>query len=253
MNNKVTIITVTFNCEQILEETIKSCISQDYSNKEYIIIDGASTDGTIKIIKKYASYISYWKSEPDKGIYDAMNKGIEHSTGDWIIFMNAGDFFAAPNVLSRIFNNQKSLDSIGVIWGQNNTITNNGIFKDECNMPFWKQKSKYKNMGFNHQSVLVNLHILQKEKLYFDLSYKMTADYNMIYKLYNKSYPFHFVNFPISTIDGINGLSANNRRRQRYEEAKVCGCDKTLAFFFYTNYKSIRASIKSLLKYLRII
>jgi len=88
----ITIITVVYNGEKYLEETIKSVINQTYPNVEYIIIDGGSTDGTLDIIKKYEDYIDYWVSEKDKGIYDAMNKGILVSNGKYLLFLNADDF-----------------------------------------------------------------------------------------------------------------------------------------------------------------
>ena len=81
---KLSIITVSFNCVNEIEETILSVINQDYPNLEYIIIDGGSTDGTVDVIKKYESRLTYWKSEPDKGLYDAMNKGIMKATGEWV-------------------------------------------------------------------------------------------------------------------------------------------------------------------------
>lgn len=251
--NKVTIVTVTYNCNTILEETILSCISQDYVNKEYIIIDGASKDGTVDVIKKYADKINFWISETDKGIYDAMNKGIEHATGDWIIFINAGDYLADSYVLSRIFGYDIKSD-IGVIWGQNNTITEKGIVRCLCEKPFWAKSGRYKTMGFNHQSVLVRLSILKENNMKFDLSYKLTADYNMIYSLYNNmGVVFLYMPFPISTVEGVDGASATHRRLQRAEEARVCGCDKTFGFFLYTNYKSLRATLKNVLKNINII
>ena len=88
---KITFITVCYNAIDTLEKTILSIINQTYPNIEYIIIDGASTDGTVDIIKKYEHKLSYWISEPDKGIYDAMNKGLKRATGDYINFMNADD------------------------------------------------------------------------------------------------------------------------------------------------------------------
>ena len=99
----ISIITVVFNGEKYLEETIQSVINQTYSNVEYIIIDGGSSDGTLDIIKKYEERIDYWVSEKDKGIYDAMNKGIDVASGEWINFMNAGDGFYADDVLDKIF------------------------------------------------------------------------------------------------------------------------------------------------------
>ena len=96
--NLISVITVCYNAENNLERTILSVLNQTYSNIEYIIIDGGSTDGTIDLIKKYADKITYWQSETDKGIYDAMNKGIQKATGEWINFMNAGDLFSSTTI-----------------------------------------------------------------------------------------------------------------------------------------------------------
>ena len=100
----ISIITVVFNGEKKLEKTISSVINQTYDNLEYIVIDGSSKDGTIDIIKKYEDKINYWVSEKDSGIYEAMNKGILASKGDYINFMNAGDFFTRKNLVSEVVN-----------------------------------------------------------------------------------------------------------------------------------------------------
>ena len=99
-NPLVTIITVVFNGEQLIEETVLSVLNQSYNNVEYIVIDGGSDDGTLKILSKYNDKIDYWLSEPDNGIYDAMNKGIALASGEWINFMNCGDRFASTDVLN---------------------------------------------------------------------------------------------------------------------------------------------------------
>ena len=99
----ISVVTVSYNAVSTIEQTILSVINQTYPNVEYIIIDGGSTDGTVDIIKKYADKIAYWVSEPDKGIYDAMNKGVVVATGEWINFMNAGDIFTDSDVIDKLF------------------------------------------------------------------------------------------------------------------------------------------------------
>src|SRR5659263_50658 len=100
---KVSIITVNLNNDDGLPKTIESILSQSFIDYEYLIIDGGSTDNSLDILIKYANRITYWVSEPDKGIYNAMNKGIAHATGEWIIFMNSGDVFRNDEVLANVF------------------------------------------------------------------------------------------------------------------------------------------------------
>ena len=114
MKDKVTVVTVSYNADKVIEPTIKSVVNQTYPNLEYVIIDGSSTDNTLNIIKKYSNKISAWYSEPDRGIYDGMNKGLDVATGDWIIFMNAGDRFLHKNVLKDFFEEKE--------WGDNTAV-----------------------------------------------------------------------------------------------------------------------------------
>jgi glycosyltransferase involved in cell wall biosynthesis len=100
----ITVVTVVFNNVTSIEKTILSVLNQSYSNLEYIVIDGGSSDGTLEVIEQYKSRISQYVSEPDQGIYDAMNKGINIATGEWINFMNSGDQFSDEDTLSRVFN-----------------------------------------------------------------------------------------------------------------------------------------------------
>lgn len=101
MNNTplITVVTVCYNAVNELEKTMLSVLNQTYDNIEYIVIDGGSKDGTVDIIKKYADRLAYWVSEPDKGIYDAMNKGIHAAKGEYLIFMNGGDSFKSDKAL----------------------------------------------------------------------------------------------------------------------------------------------------------
>ena len=97
------IITITYNAVRLVEQTLLNVLSQSYPNIEYIVIDGGSTDGTVDIIRRYESGLAYWVSEPDKGIYDAMNKGLQKATGDYVWFINAGDTLCSSDTVHQSF------------------------------------------------------------------------------------------------------------------------------------------------------
>lgn len=113
---KVSVVTVTFNCQDVIESTVRSVVNQDYGNVEYIVVDGGSKDDTLDILNRYRSRFAYFISEKDNGIFDAMNKAIIASTGDWILFLNAGDILASANVLSGIFSKSYG-GRVGVVFG----------------------------------------------------------------------------------------------------------------------------------------
>lgn len=113
---KISIITVSYNAVKTIEQTILSVINQSYSNTEYIIIDGGSTDGTVDIIKKYEDRLAYWVSEPDNGMYDALVKGMKHVTGDICAYINADDFYQlyAFDIVKDVFKNTKRMWITGI-------------------------------------------------------------------------------------------------------------------------------------------
>jgi len=121
----ISVVTVSYNAVSTIEQTILSVINQTYPNVEYIIIDGGSTDGTVDIIKKYADKIAYWVSEPDKGIYDAMNKGVVVATGEWINFMNAGDIFTDSDVIDKLFHQNIIINRVGIVFGDTLVVFRN--------------------------------------------------------------------------------------------------------------------------------
>ena len=100
---KISVITVTYNCAALVERTMQNVLRQTYPNLEYIVIDGGSTDGTAGIIARYADRLAYTVSEPDRGIYHAMNKGVQAATGEWVLFRNAGDYFFNDRVIADVF------------------------------------------------------------------------------------------------------------------------------------------------------
>lgn len=183
----ISIITVVFNGEKYLEETIQSVINQTYDNVEYIIIDGGSTDGTLEIIKKYEDYIDYWVSEKDSGIYDAMNKGVGLSAGKWVNFMNSGDYFYTPNAVLNIFS-KIAPEGVDVVYGDHEIR-----YSSLKSKVVWASKDLsliWKGMIFSHQSTFVDRGILKKYR--FNIFNKIAADYELFYNLsLNKSRFYH--------------------------------------------------------------
>src|SRR5574344_15988 len=116
MSNKISVITVVYNDVHHIRKTIESFFSQTWEDKEYIIIDGGSTDGTVDIIKEYSDRLAYWCSERDGGIYDAMNKGISHATGDWINILNSGDYFYSRKSLEKLLT-LINIEGVDVVYG----------------------------------------------------------------------------------------------------------------------------------------
>ncbi len=177
---KISIITVSYNEGKNLEETILNIISQDYPNIEFIIIDGGSTDSTLDTIKKYEADITFWISEKDKGIYDAMNKGIKKVTGEWFNFMNIGDRFSNKSSLRTFAENIKKDKAI--VYSDTINFYKNG--KEE----YAKQEGLFKKRIFlnqmPHQATFFNT---KKTASYlYDLSFKVAADLDLLTKIYLK-------------------------------------------------------------------
>ncbi len=200
--DKVTIVTVVYNGEQEIEDTIKSIVEQTYKNIEYIVIDGASNDNTVSIIKRYDDKIDYWVSEKDNGIYDAMNKAIDLATGDWINFMNAGDTFASHDILEKVFT-QNDVSDYDVIYGNNYYKGDNFLKKQIAR----NLNILYKGMAFNHQSSFIKLSIIKKYK--FDPIWRIQCEYDLFMKLYLNNYKFKHVN-EVVAIYRDGGFSEQN-------------------------------------------
>lgn len=215
---KITVVTVTFNCRETIRDTIESIINQTYKNLEYIIVDGLSTDGTLDIIDQYRSKIDLIKSEKDRGIFDAMNKAIDLCTGDWIIFMNAGDRFFSEEVISKIFDEVFEIRNLGVVFGDYVQLNKDRTQIYKAATPFFLSKKRYKKMGFNHQSVFVKSDYARELK--FDGAYIVAADYNMIASLYRKGVEFKYINIPISICEEF-GFSNKHKKKQINEIARI--------------------------------
>lgn len=216
---KITIVTVVFNDRQNIERTIQSVLSQSFKNYEYVIIDGNSKDGTQEIISKYADNIATYISEPDHGIYDAMNKAIDKAAGEWILFMNSGDIFYNTETLESLFKDDFDSD-IDVVYGDTVYVYKWGKTLEVTPQPL---KFSY-NLPFTHQSALVRTKLLKERK--FDLSYRVLADLESFYYFFKNNYRFQQVHVIISEYD-MSGFSYQHPILLFEENARIFGYDTT--------------------------
>ena len=174
--DKITVITVTFNAADTLEQAILSVTGQTYPCTEFIIIDGKSQDGTVEIIKKYEDKLALWVSEKDNGIYDAMNKGIDKATGDRIIFLGADDCFSSPEILATIFSSRDH-SNVDVLYGNVQLSSSKKIFGGK------KDYNKLLEQNINHQAIFYKKSLFEK-KGKFNTRYKVLADYHYNLELF---------------------------------------------------------------------
>lgn len=177
----ITIITAVFNAEKTLEDTILSVINQSYSNIEFIIIDGGSTDGSVDIIKKYQHAIDYWVSEPDDGIYDAWNKGVQLAGGSWISFLGADDFLYDVDVMNDVGSYlEKVLYDTRVVYGQVMLLNELGQHIHAAGQPWGEIRNRFKQvMCIPHQGVMHRRSLFEHYGN-FDKSFRIAGDYEFL-------------------------------------------------------------------------
>jgi glycosyltransferase involved in cell wall biosynthesis len=214
---KFSIITVCFNCVKTIKNTIESVLNQNYNDFEYIIIDGASTDGTVEILRQTEELFKTknlnfkWISEKDNGIYHAMNKGINLSSGNWLNFMNAGDVFKNTNVLKQV---ESQLNSEYVlVYGSK--IQENKIVK-----PHPLSTLKKGIIMACHQAMFFNKRLL-KNDLKYNCAYKIYGDYDLVNRIYLK-YPnqIRFINCLVVVYQG-GGISASPSKQKRKDKYSI--------------------------------
>jgi glycosyltransferase involved in cell wall biosynthesis len=226
----ISVVTVCYNAKDILEETILSVISQTYKELEYIVIDGGSEDGTQSILKKYENHITYYISEPDKGIYDAMNKGVQAAKGDYVLFMNSGDCFYNDTTLEdwvESINNERA----DVYYGD-------CVYKYSYGDRYMKAlplKEIGRMMVFSHQSVMVAASILKNKR--FDIRYRFAADYDCLLRCFLEGRRFVYSPLPISIVEMDKGATASNFLESKKEVLRIhhsrgySWCKRSLIFF----------------------
>ncbi|WP_316813473.1 glycosyltransferase family 2 protein [Pedobacter heparinus] len=179
----LSVITVVYNNEKDIERTMLSVLNQTYPNIEYILIDGDSTDGTKDLIYKYKSRLAQFISEPDKGIYDAMNKGLALATGNYVLFMNSGDEIYAPETVAEVFETAASAD---IYYGETEMYNEKWESlgqRRHCTPEHFNWKSFRYGMSISHQAIYLKRSLAAP----FDLKYKYSADIDWIIKAAKKA------------------------------------------------------------------
>ena len=238
---KISIITVSYNAVTTIEQTISSVVNQSYPDIEYIIIDGGSTDGTVDVIRKYEDRIAYWVSEPDGGIYAAMNKGISVATGDYVYFLGADDCLADYDVISNV------VDDIKI---ETADIYSYGVYmvSENAKQKYIGNKERLKNTSFPgmipHQGMFAKRTLTLKFR--FDLAYKILADYKFYLQcLAEKDIKIVYKKESVAFFS-LSGISGTNLEIMKTESEKLAN---ELGFEYRENPSTgYRYYIKEILK-----
>ncbi len=233
----ISIITICYNSKDELEKTIKSIKAQTYNRIEYIIVDGGSTDGTKDVINLYSDIISKSISEPDKGIYDAMNKGIGLASGDWILFMNAGDVFYSNEVIKKIFENTFRPDT-AIVYGD---IEQDYGKAGKLIKSLHKFDSKDVALQICHQGMMTRTSILKKIK--YDTSYKIMADVDSFKKIHDMGYGFEYVPVVFAVFEVTGGISSTKPILLMKELNRIKGIKKYSLVWWKSYVKALCTSI----------
>jgi len=187
---KLTVITVVYNNVRDIERTLLSVINQTYPNVEYIVVDGGSTDGTTAVIQRYADRISRWVSEPDKGIYDAMNKGLAMATGDYVLFMNSGDEIYDRYTVEQVF---AAAPGAAIYYGETEMYDANweslGLRRHGIPERFTWRSFRY-GMNISHQAIYIRRSLTEP----YDLHYQLSSDIDWIIRAAKKADPREIIN-----------------------------------------------------------
>lgn len=210
---KLSVITINLNDAPGLQKTIESVVSQTFDDYEYIIIDGGSSDGSVDVIKEFAHKITYWVSEPDKGIYNAMNKGILQASGEYLLFLNSGDWLVDKDVLSKVFAKGSEAD---ILYGD---------------IVFWEDFDKTKPFSF--KNIAIDLNYLYKNSLahpasfikrslfgleQYDESYKLVSDWKFfLQKIVFENASLHYLDLCVSNFN-THGLTSDKKMQELLNE-----------------------------------
>jgi len=209
-----TIITVVYNGEECLEKTIKSLVGQSFKNYEFIIIDGKSSDNTLHVVDKYINYVDTLISEPDGGLYDAMNKGIDNASGSYLIFMNCGDCFFDKLVLERLAKSIRLNGYPDFIYGDSSEKSNGDLLIKRSR----SHKYAWYGMFTHHQSMMYKRSLLAD--LRYNFSYPIGADYDFTLTFLNNSKTLLYFPYPVCIFER-GGISSQNIKQSALDLYRI--------------------------------
>lgn len=217
---KFSVITVCYNAQATLEDTIQSVIAQTYHHVEYIIVDGASKDRTLSIINRYRDRITTVVSEPDKGLYDAMNKGLRLATGDYVCFLNAGDSFHEDDTLQQMVHTLRELTELpDVLYGETALVDAEGHFVRMRRLQAPEHLTWYsfrQGMLVCHQAFFAKRTLAEP----YDLRYRFSADFDWCIRIMKKSKVLH--NTHLTLIDYLEeGMTTRNHKASLHERFRI--------------------------------
>lgn len=217
---KFSVITVCYNAQATIEDTIQSVIAQTYHHVEYIIVDGASKDRTLSIVNRYRDRIATVVSEPDKGLYDAMNKGLRLATGDYVCFLNAGDSFHEDDTLQQMVHTLRELTELpDVLYGETELVDAEGHF---VRMRRLQAPEHLTWHSFRHGMLVCHQAFFAKRTLAepYDLSYRFSADFDWCIRIMKKSKVLH--NTHLTLIDYLEeGMTTRNHKASLHERFRI--------------------------------
>ena len=217
---KFSVITVCYNAQATIEDTIQSVIAQTYHHVEYIIVDGASKDRTLSIVNRYRDRIATVVSEPDKGLYDAMNKGLRLATGDYVCFLNAGDSFHEDDTLQQMVHTLRELTELpDVLYGETELVDAEGHF---VRMRRLQAPEHLTWRSFRHGMLVCHQAFFAKRTLAepYDLSYRFSADFDWCIRIMKKSKVLH--NTHLTLIDYLEeGMTTRNHKASLHERFRI--------------------------------
>lgn len=248
----ISVVTVCYQAEEFLEQCIQSVVEQDFTDFEYIVIDGGSSDGTVKIIKKYQDKLAYWHSKPDRGLSHAFNLGIEKSKGEWLAFLNSDDRYVSPRALSQCADTLRKENNADVIYGRIQHIKRQADpvpQSDEIGGRWcWRDYKRYSTIP--HPAAFLNRRLIGQIG-WFDENFRNALDYELFLRK-GPALATHYIPELIAQmrIGGISTEGVERSLRESRDAQIKNGANSVALAYFWWWYFSARAFIKRMIPWL---